>query len=302
MLKVSSRCATVALGLASVLAFAASSFAQGESSSAQSGAASAPQKKVLKVESIRPFTRSETPANQAPNLYDPKSDEFNYFREDLGRSELSSKTRARLAEQAARVVYVDPMDKPAADGTPFVNIYDPDEVFVDGKPFVGQDDPDVFYKSYEDNFLAKFARGCKGVASLVSVRLGGSASNAQGGAGTYGSQFGGSSTPYSMPTPSMDPSVAPGGMPGSMGSMPGSMGDPKDGKSASSPAVEPSANDDSKLLFPGDEVKNPFKEPVAIGEGDFDFFKADREFAPKAPAPQTNGGYMMDGYMGSGPH
>lgn len=291
MLKVSCRCATVALGLASVLAFAASGFAQNESTSGFQSS-SEPQKKILKVESIRPFMRSETPANQAPDLYDPKSDEFNYFREDLGRSALSSKTRARLAEQASRVVYVDPMDKPAADGTPFVNIYDPDEVFVDGKPFVGQDDPDVFYESHENNFLAKFARGCQSLATIASLRFGVSASNAQGGSGVYGSQFGGSpSTPYPMPTVSMDPSVAPGGMPGSMG-------DPKSGKSASEPVVEPSANDDSKLLFPGDEVKNPFTEPVVVGEGDFDFFKADREFAPKAPATSTNGGYPTSGSMG----
>jgi len=241
--------------------------------------------------------RSETPANQAPDLYDPKSDEFNYFREDLGRSEISSKTKARLAERAARVTYVDPMDKPAADGTPFINIYDPDEVFADGKPFVGADDPDVYYKSSENNFLEQFADGCQTLALLTSLTLGAPSSNAKDGQGydsmnAMGSMgsMGSMGTPV-MPTPTMDSSVMPGSP--SMGSMGGS----KDAAPAKDQKVEPSAHDDSKLIFP-EAAENPFKAPGALGETDFDLFKADREFAPKAPEPQKGSGYMMGGSMG----
>jgi len=52
----------------------------------QTTAASKPAAgEALAFPSIRPFFRGETPAHQAPDPYDPNSDKFNYFREDLGK-------------------------------------------------------------------------------------------------------------------------------------------------------------------------------------------------------------------------
>ena len=117
----------VAFGFAAFAALGATTvlFAQGDDATKT--------KRPLSVRSIRPFQRSETPANQAPNLYDKKSDEFDYFREELGRSETSTKTKKRLQEIESRVVYADPMDKPAYDGSKFIDIYS--DVYVDGQPY-----------------------------------------------------------------------------------------------------------------------------------------------------------------------
>ncbi|MBR2002565.1 MAG: hypothetical protein IJ991_00115, partial [Thermoguttaceae bacterium] len=72
-------------------------------------AAKAPKAtKALSFPGARPFFRGETPAHQAPNLYDPNSDEFNYFREDLGKTSLSTRELKRLEELASRDVYEDP--------------------------------------------------------------------------------------------------------------------------------------------------------------------------------------------------
>ena len=101
--------ASFAIALSAIVCAAGTAFSQDGAQTKKSGPVS--------TRSIRPFTRSETPANQAPDLYDAKSDEFNYFREDLGRQEISSRQKARLEQLASRVVYADPMDKPAAVAT-----------------------------------------------------------------------------------------------------------------------------------------------------------------------------------------
>ena len=106
--------ASFAIALSAIVCAAGTAFSQDGAQTKKSGPVS--------TRSIRPFTRSETPANQAPDLYDAKSDEFNYFREDLGRQEISSRQKARLEQLASRVVYADPMDKPAADGSEFIDI------------------------------------------------------------------------------------------------------------------------------------------------------------------------------------
>ncbi len=229
---------------------------------------------ALSVPSVRPFSRAETPAFQAPNLYDPNSDEFNYFREDLGKTSLSTKELKRLADVASREVYEDPMDKPAADGSPFINIYDPSEVFVDKTPYAGTDDPDVLYEADEKNALNALATSCRLGATLLSTRLGAGDATQNGGS-SYGSS---SYDSY----PSSDYSS--------------SYGNPSGAAKAAAP-VEPSKADDTKQLFPGDEkpVAAPFGDKLQLdAENDFDLFQAGRDFKPTAPAP-------TDPYSSGGP-
>ena len=125
-------------------------------------------KRPLSVRSIRPFQRSEKSTSQAPNLYDKKSDEFDYFREELGRSETSTKTKKRLQEIESRVTYADPMDKPAYDGSKFINIYD--DVYVDGEPFEDPTDPDVAYSADENNILA-IAAAAPDISAQANIPL-----------------------------------------------------------------------------------------------------------------------------------
>ena len=219
----------VAFGFAAFAALGATTvlFAQGDDATKT--------KRPLSVRSIRPFQRSETPANQAPNLYDKKSDEFDYFREELGRSETSTKTKKRLQEIESRVVYADPMDKPAYDGSKFIDIYS--DVYVDGQPYEDPEDPDVKYSADENNILAIAAEALDEGTQMISLLAGVSAGSANS---------------------------------------------------------APSKFDDTKMIFPED-VESPYKaELKAIADEAFDFFKADREFKPKASAPTTpdmGGGY-----------
>lgn len=228
----------------------------------------------LAVAPIRPFSRAEVSAHQAPNLYDPNSDELQYFREDLGKTSLSTREMKRLAEIASREVYEDPMDKPAADGSPFINIYDSSEVFVDDSPFVGDDDPDVLYAAEEKNALNALA---------TSFRLGAAALALQSGSadGSQSSSPYGSSSYGSSPYPS------------------GSYGGPGSSSDAPAAPVEPSKADDTKTIFPNDEkpVASPFGDKAQLdAQNDFDLFQTGRDFKPTAPAP-------ADPYSSSGgPH
>ena len=233
---------------------------------------------ALAFPSIRPFFRGETPAHQAPDPYDPNSDEFNYFREDLGKTSLSTREIKRLQELAERDVYEDPMDRPAADGSPFVNIYDPSEIFVEDAPYASLDDPDVLYEADEKNVLNAMATGCRlGVAALAQF----SGVNSANG---YGSSPYGSS---SYDSSSYDSSSYGSSGPGSSDAAP--------------KAVEPSKSDDTAKIFKGDEKPaNPFSGQFKLDkENDFDLFQAARDFKPTAPA--SSDPYSSSGSMG-GPH
>lgn len=226
--------------------------------------------KALSVPGVRPFFRGEIPAHQAPNLYDPNSDEFNYFREDLGKTSLSTRELKRLDEIASREVYEDPMDRPAADGSPFINIYDSSEVFVDDAPFVGDDDPDVLYSVEEKNALNSLATSFRLGAAILDLQLG-SKDAANNSSAPYGSSSYGGGYPSDYPG----------------------------GSDAPAAPVEPSKADDTKTIFPNDDkpVAAPFNDKVKLDEkNDFDLFQAGRDFKPTAPAP-------TDPYSSSGgPH
>ena len=257
-------------------------------------------KRPLSVRSIRPFQRSEKSTSQAPNLYDKKSDEFDYFREELGRSETSTKTKKRLQEIESRVVYADPNDKPAYDGSKFIDIYA--DVYVDDQPFEDPTDPDVAYLADENNILATAAETFSAISQAISMQAGvsaGSASDANNGMG-YGSDMGSSVGPP-HPMPDMGGMAPVGSMDSfnelsASGGLNGPGAAKSDGKSGGA-TVAPSKFDDTKMVFPED-VENPYKaEAKGVSDEAFDFFKADREFKPK---PRTSGSGMGSG-MGPGP-
>lgn len=234
---------------------------------------------ALSFPSIRPFFRGEKPAFQAPDPYDPNSDEFNYFREDLGKTSLSTREMKRLEEIASREVYEDPMDRPAADGSPFINIYDSSEVFVEDAPFVGDDDPDVLYQAEETNALNALATSFRLGAAVLALQSGSDVSS-NGSSSSYGSS-------------SYDSSSYPGG----------SYGGPGSSEAPAAP-VEPSKADDTKTIFPNDEkpVAAPFGDKIQLDkDNDFDLFQAGRDFKPTAPAP-ADPYSSSGGYSSGGPH
>ena len=105
------------------------------------------------VAPIAPLTKEERDVVKIPDLYNIKDEDFVHFRDELGRTTLSTAEEARQKELESRVVYKDPMDKPAKDGSRFVNIYDPREVNRSEDPFFGKDDPDDMYRDYENGPL-----------------------------------------------------------------------------------------------------------------------------------------------------
>ncbi len=274
----------VSFALAAIVATSAAAVGFAQSDDA---ASAKPNKRPLSVRSIRPLQRSETPANQAPNL-DKSSDEFSYFRDELGRAETSTKTKKRLQELESRVVYADPMDKPAWDGSPFVDVYA--DVFVDDTPFYDPEDPDEMYRQDEENILAVaidlFSTTSKSITALTGIGA------------TTGSANGQNGNSSMMNEPLMPmPDAGDGKIMVSVGPMPGGgPGGPAESvKKDESTKSGPSAKDDTKLIFPED-AENPFKAEAQPIDEAFDFFKADREF--KATASMSKNGGDKGGMSG----
>lgn len=286
----------VSLGLVGIAALGASVvvFAQDNDEAAASAG------RPLKARSIRPFLRDEQPTNKAPNLYDKTSDEFDYFREELGRQETSTKTKKRLAEINSRVVYADPMDKPAYDGSPFVNIYD--DILNDGQPFEDPEDPDVMYSDDENNLLVVATEAFNQGTALLTALTGVTASTGANPNGTNAG-YGMTSIDPEHPMPDMGDgrimvSVGPmpnGPQPTPPGGGPGASKEP-------AKTDDPSSHDDTKLIFPNDpEAESQFKaEFIPIADEAFDFFKADREFKPSGKSANS-GKSSGDGKDGGGP-
>lgn len=285
------------------LAIAAASF-MAASGAAQDNAANSGDSarlRALTTPSIRPLRSEEKKLNKPTALYEKGSDEMQHFREELGKKELSTKAKKRIAEIEARVVYSDPMEKPAEDGSKFINIYDESEIFADGKPYYDPEDPDVKYEKDEKNFLALLDETLQSVVAGVQVAFGVSGATQGGADGSKGGyDMGMASGPaHVMPTVSgLDPSVAPGGGP-SMDPL-----DTKDGGKQEEPKPEPtgpSEADDSELifdpnLFAKETGDNPFLDAKdGFLEGDADLFKEDREFKPAPPANANAGGYGPGG-------
>lgn len=262
------------LSLAAFVALGATSAVVAQNDAASTGT------RPLAAKSIRPMQREEIPANKAPNLYDETSDEFDYFREELGRSETSTSTKKRLAQIAARKVYDDPNDKPAADGSPFVDIYA--DIVSDGEPFEDPNDPDVIYYADEHNILVKAATFCKQATSILKFFSGPLGADSRDGS------MGTRTEMEVMPSYDMTSTGSMSGMEGPGGAKP----------QADKPAPE-SKVDDTKIIFP-DPVDNPYKSELGSAVDPFDLFKADRDFKP-APAQKGGPGSMGSmSPMGSG--
>lgn len=262
------------LSLAAFVALGATSAVVAQSDAASTGT------RPLAAKSIRPMQREEIPANKAPNLYDETSNEFDYFREELGRSEMSTSAKKRLAQIAARKIYENPNDKPAADGSPFVDIYA--DIVSDGEPFEDPNDPDVLYYGDEHNILAKAATFCKQATTLIKLF-----SDAQGADSRDGSM--GYRDMDSMSSYDMERS-------GSMGMMES----PSGTKAQESKPAPESKVDDTKIIFP-EALDNPYKSELGAAVDPFELFKADRDFKP-APAQKSGSGSMgSPGYSMDGP-
>ena len=283
-----------ALAIAACSVIAASACAQDAATDASA------RLRALRAPASKPFTSEEQRPAKPTALYDKNSDEMQHFREELGKTELSTKAKKRLAEIEARVVYSDPMEKPAADGSKFINIYDESEIYADGKAFYDPDDLDVRYEKDENNILARLDLALQGIVAAMQVGFGVSSAT-QGGANdpskSGSGSMGGPAMP--MPTVTMDPSVAPGGGGDKpMGGDPNASG-PTGSGGAQTPVLPsgPSKSDDSAALFPESTFAKETGDNPFLGskegflEGDANLFKADLEFKPAPPANPNGGGY-----------
>ncbi|MDO5552842.1 MAG: hypothetical protein Q4G68_03695 [Planctomycetia bacterium] len=228
---------------------------------------------VPSVAPISPLSKEEVDATKVPNLYDENDSEFQYFRDELGKTTLSTSQQERLREQESRVKYADPMDIPAKDGSPFINIYDPSRVVKDDEPFFGLDDPDDVYRDFEAGPL-------NSATTLITM----TAKKFGGGVLTGDDEKSSGSSPDSARRPSRRPSDSGMGM-----GMPGREGG--DQEEVANP------DDDSSLLF-GKTNGSPRKTdpPEASGEA-LDPFEADRGFSAEPPVEETD---EMSGMMGPG--
>lgn len=88
------------------------------------------------VPPIEPLSgRQEIDASISADLAEYGNGEIIYLKDELGKVSLSTATQRRREARARRLAYANPMDRPAADGTKFVDIYSNDEVTADGQAF-----------------------------------------------------------------------------------------------------------------------------------------------------------------------
>lgn len=242
---------------------------------------------------IRPYTeRGEAEVAKVPNLSDENNEEFEFFRDEIGKTSRSTAEQARLKELESRIEYKDPMDRPAKDGQKFVNIYDPGAIFVDEEPFFGADDPDDAYKEFESNPITSSTW----LLETMIVKAGGKLSPV----GTP--KKGKKTAPGGMtPDPGMGPDPMMGGDPG-MGGEPGMEGAPMDdpglgGEGAPEVKVTVDVTD---TLFKGGKDDNPFadkKVAVPNPASSLNLFADDLGFtaAPAQPAQGTEPGMGPEG-------
>lgn len=93
------------------------------------------------VPPILPFSRGEETADISTELAETELDEVIYLKDEMGKISLSTSTQRRRRAREERLKNVDPAARPAADGTPFVDIFAKNEIFADGTPFVDPNEP-----------------------------------------------------------------------------------------------------------------------------------------------------------------
>ncbi|MDO5580422.1 MAG: tetratricopeptide repeat protein [Planctomycetia bacterium] len=218
------------------------------------------------VSPISPLSKEEHDVAKIPDIGNVKSEDYKFFRDELGKTILSTSERKRIEERERRVVYTDPMQKPAADGTEFINIYDPMQRYVDTKPFVSDDDPDDLYQEAESSPLA-----------VVSMLL--------------------DTKPQGKKPVAGSPNEIIGGMPGGMDGPPSPMdmggmpGDPAAPGAGNLP--KRTIKNETAIMFRGKDVPNSHTgDNIAIPDPSkgLDLFENDRKYAPpaKEPAPGEN--------------
>lgn len=236
------------------------------------------------VAPITPLNREEREVVESNKIYDTKVDEFQFFRDDIGKTVLSTAERKRLAEREAKVTYTDPMDKPAADGSKFVNIYDPLEVVADSKPYSGVDDPDDLYAEAEKSPLMTAGIFFNGLAHKGN-KMGKGTAGGMGGVMSDGGMMGGED----MMMGGGDDMMMGGGM---------SPGGPGMGNAAGTSTRK--TGNDTKLMFKNDKGNNPFQSfSGSQPEGSINPFKIDRDFVPPADEKTAGESGSPDGMMSS---
>lgn len=234
------------------------------------------KKRLPSVAPIDPTNRVEEDVVIAPDLYNRDSEVFQYFRNSLDEKVISTSERNRqiqlkkLQERAK----ISPMNRPAADGSKFIDIYAPAQIRNDGKAFHDLNDPDDRYAEAESGPLAKAVEQLDTAVFIIELLSG--ISNNQNG------------MPNSGPSSGMMKSSS--GMYGT----------------TNQPEVKPEKNkkNDTNLIFEASEGTNPFaaaKVPDINADISFDFFKADRDFKEKPTTLNSAMGSGMPSYgMGSG--
>ena len=88
------------------------------------------------VPPIQPLSdRQESSAAISPDLAEYGTGEIIYLKEEQGKTSLSTAAQRRREARARRLAYANPMDRPAADGSKFIDIFSSDEVYADGAAF-----------------------------------------------------------------------------------------------------------------------------------------------------------------------
>lgn len=93
------------------------------------------------VRPIMPLSRPELSGQESEELAETKTDELIYLNEEVGKVSLSSAAQRRRQQRERRLLFKNPNERPAADGSPFVDIYADDQVASDGEAFFDPNEP-----------------------------------------------------------------------------------------------------------------------------------------------------------------
>lgn len=97
---------------------------------------------IPNVPSIAPLSRPEIDGSLSPDLAEWGKTDIVILKDEVGKSSLSTSAQKRRKKRENRVIYANPMDRPAADGSKFVDIYSSGEVSSDGEEFFDPNEPE----------------------------------------------------------------------------------------------------------------------------------------------------------------
>lgn len=93
------------------------------------------------VPPILPLSRPELSGNESEELAETRTNELIYLNEEVGKVSLSSAAQRRRQQRERRLLFKNPEERPAADGSKFVDIYADDQVTSDGEAFFDPNEP-----------------------------------------------------------------------------------------------------------------------------------------------------------------